>query len=284
MKLSQPRIIPALLALALAPALTGCGVVNRIRARNALNEGTRAFKDGRFDEAEQKFRYAHDLDPAMTNAPFFIARAAHQQFKPGVESDENRQKAERAIAEYQKVLGTEGIEEKFKENSFNAIVMLYRQIKEEDTANDWLLKRARGEDNAPASKRADAYSVLASKKWDCSYAITELPENKETSKDKPGDSQYKIKDPAKYNEARQCVGEGLALVGEALKLEENNTTALAYQVNLMREQAKLAQSDGNKAEYDRLNAEADVIEKKQRELLDQRKAAEEAKKGPAAEG
>lgn len=283
MKLSQARILPALLALALAPSLSGCGVVNRIRARNALNEGTRAFKDGRFDEAEQKFRYAYELDPEMTNAPFFIARAAHQQYKPGVDSDENRQKAERAIAEYQKVLEIPDVENRFKEDSFNAIVYLYRQLKDEKSEEDWLMRRA-GDDRAPAGKRADAYTVLASKKWDCSYSITELPENKDTVKDKPGDSQYKIKKPEDYSKAKQCIDEGLKLVDEALKLDENNTSALANQVNLLREQAKLAQSDGNQKLHDDISARADTLEKRQKELLDQKKAAEEAKKPAAPAG
>ena len=104
MKLSQAKIVPLLLVLTLLPALSGCGVINRIRARNALNEGTRAFKDGRFEEAEEKFRYAYSLDPEMTNGPFFIARAAQQQYKPGVDSPENIAKGERAIGEYKKVL------------------------------------------------------------------------------------------------------------------------------------------------------------------------------------
>ena len=156
-------------------------------------------------------------------------------------------------------------------------------MREEGKEAEWLMQRATNND-APPDKRADAYTILASKKWECSYAITELPENKETSKDKPGDSRYKIKNPEKDAEAKKCVQEGLGLVEEALKLNDKNTSALAYKVNLMREQAKLAESDGKPDLKAQIDKEADVVEAEQKRLVEEKKSSEEAKKTPAAAG
>ena len=97
MKLSQTRIavsVLAITALAILVATTsGCGVVNRIRAKNQLNEAARSYREGRFPEAEAHSREAAALDPDNKTAPMFIARTIHAQYRPGVQSPENIAKA-----------------------------------------------------------------------------------------------------------------------------------------------------------------------------------------------
>src|SRR5919206_580224 len=90
MKLSQARI--GLLILAALLTTSGCGVINRIRAKNEINEAARAYKAGKFAEAEQHSKRALELNPEDKNAPFFIARTIHAQYKPGVETPENQAK------------------------------------------------------------------------------------------------------------------------------------------------------------------------------------------------
>lgn len=72
---------PALLVL-LAIALTtpGCGVVNSLRAKNSLNDGVREFNKGKYQVAEERFQHALELDPDLTNAQLFYARAINAQF------------------------------------------------------------------------------------------------------------------------------------------------------------------------------------------------------------
>ena len=64
MKLSQARF--ALLLLVGVMTFSGCGVVNRIRAKNELNEAARTYREGKFAEAEQHSRRALELDPDNT--------------------------------------------------------------------------------------------------------------------------------------------------------------------------------------------------------------------------
>jgi Flp pilus assembly protein TadD len=49
-----------------------------------LNEAARAYREGRFVEAEQYSRRAQELDPNNKTAPMFIARTIHAQYRPGV--------------------------------------------------------------------------------------------------------------------------------------------------------------------------------------------------------
>src|SRR5215211_8024167 len=102
MKLSQTRI--AIVLAILVAISSGCGVVNRIRAKNQLNEAARAYREGRFPEAEQHSREAASLDPNNKTAPMFIARTIHAQYRPGVQSPENIVKAQEAIQAYQQLL------------------------------------------------------------------------------------------------------------------------------------------------------------------------------------
>src|ERR1044072_683810 len=73
-------------------------------ARAEMNEGARAYRDGRFAEAERHFRRALELDPSQKNAPLFIARAVQQQYKPGDETPENTATGERAVQAYKDIL------------------------------------------------------------------------------------------------------------------------------------------------------------------------------------
>jgi hypothetical protein len=287
MKLSHHRIGLLLLVAGACVALSGCGVVNRIRAKNALNEGARAYKDGRFDEAEQSFRYAHELDPEQKNAPLFIARAVHQQYKPGVDTPENKEKADRAVEAYKQVLAAPGIDEKHREDAYSAIAYIYRQMREEAKEEEWLAQRAASGD-APPAKRSDAYTILASKQWDCAYNITEQKENKKTV-DRGANGiivEYvKPKNPDDFNKAMGCVERGLDLVNKAVEQNKENPNAWSYKTNLLRERAKLAQMDGKAEDKTRFESEANAAEQEQKRLnaaANQRKADEDAKKTPPA--
>ena len=176
MKLSQTRIV-IVLAILVATS-SGCGVINRIRSKNQLNEAARAYREGRFPEAEQHSREAAALDPDNKTAPMFIARTIHAQYRPGVQSPENIAKAQQAIEAYQKILDKNPQDEE----AYKAIAYLYGAIKEEDKLRQWITQRAASDATEPV-KRAEAYVVLASKDWDCSFKITEQPGVKTTTID-----------------------------------------------------------------------------------------------------
>ncbi|MBT0647283.1 hypothetical protein KJJ93_30285, partial [Escherichia coli] len=83
--------------------------------------------------------------------------------------------------------------------AYNAVAYLYGAIKQDEAQQQWITQRANLETLSP-EKRAEAYTVLASKQWQCSYTITEQQENKQTvSKDGKAVIQYKKpKDPADF--------------------------------------------------------------------------------------
>lgn len=249
MKLAQTRI--ALVLAVLVATTSGCGVINRIRSKNQLNEAARAYREGRFVEAEQHSREAAQLDPDNKTAPMFIARTIHAQYRPGVQSPENVAKAQEAIDAYQEILKRNPQDEE----AYKAIAYLYGAIREDQKLRDWISARANSEATEP-TKRAEAYVVLASKNWDCSFKITELPTNKITTVDSANSkatvSYRKPSDPKDFNQAQMCVRQGLAEAENAIKYDPNNESAWSYKTNLLLEAAKLAEMEGKpdqKAQY-----------------------------------
>ena len=282
MKLAQIRIavvLTVLIVIAVLVATTsGCGVVNRIRSKNQLNEAARAYRSGQFVQAEQHAREAAQLDPDNKTAPMFIARSIHRQYRPGVQQPDNIAKAQQAIDAYQEILSKNPQEEE----AYKAIAYLYGAIKEEEKLRDWITQRA-ANDNIEATKRAEAYIVLASKDWQCSFNITEAPSTKITTVDPTNNkatvSYKKPADAKEFTQAQMCVKQGLAEAENAIKFDPNNESAWSYKTNLLLEAAKLAEMDGKadqKAEYTK---ESEVALKKTTELsaAAQKRKVEEAK-------
>jgi tetratricopeptide (TPR) repeat protein len=276
MKLSQTRIAVALAVL--VATSSGCGLINRIRAKNELNEAARTYREGHFDEAEQHSRRALELDPDSKTAPSFIARTIHAQYRPGVQSPENLAKANEAIQAYQQILQ----KDPKNEEAYKAIAYLYGAIKDEDKLRSWISARANDTSVAP-EKRAEAYIVLASKDWDCSFKITELPANKTTTLSEGNRANVSYKKPSEQREfdnAQACVKRGLEEIENAIKLDPNSESGWSYKTNLLLEASKLAEMDGKTEQKAELDKQREVAQKRTNVLSEanqKKKEQEEAK-------
>ncbi len=236
------------------------------QADSLINEGALQYKDGKFVEAQKLFEQALALVPEHKFLPLFIARALHQQYKPGVETKENKAKGEQAVAAYKKFLEREP----YDENTFNAVAYLYRLMRETEKENEWLMMLA-DDSKAPGKRRADALLVLASKQWECSYNITEMKENKET-RDADARITVRYKKPRKqadFDRARACADEGNTFIERALALNPNSASAWAYKTNLLRELAKLAQMEGNLSRKAELEIDSSKAEAEHKRLLEE---------------
>ena len=281
MKLSQTRI--AIVLAILVAISSGCGVINRIRAKNQLNEAARAYREGRFPEAELHSREAASLDPDNKTAPMFIARTIHAQYRPGVQTPDNLAKAQQAIDAYQQILAKNPKDEE----AYKAVAYLYGAIKEDDKLRKWIADRA-ASDQAEPEKRAEAFVVLASKDWDCSFKITEQPGVKTTtidpSNNKATVSYKKPKEQKDFDQAQMCVKQGLSEAENAIKFDPNNESAWSYKTNLLLEASKLAEMDGKtdqKAQYQKdyeaalkRTTELSVANQKRKEEEEKTKAAQ----------
>ncbi len=95
------RLMSLVAVLSCALAFSGC---NKLKARDLLNRGVQAYRNGLYDEAIEDFKQAKDLDPKLLNARLYLATAYASQYIPGAPSDENIRKGNQAIEEFQDVL------------------------------------------------------------------------------------------------------------------------------------------------------------------------------------
>jgi tetratricopeptide (TPR) repeat protein len=96
------RRIAALAALlVLAFAASGC---NKLKARDLLNKGVNAFKNGQSDAAIEDFKQAKEADPELLNARLYLATAYASLYIPGAPSQENMSRGNQAVQEFKEVL------------------------------------------------------------------------------------------------------------------------------------------------------------------------------------
>ena len=248
-----------------------CGYYNRIIARKNLVDGGTAYKNRKFKEAEQYFRYAINRDPESLEgktARLFLARTLHSEYigdrsKPEV--------AEGAINEYKGVLA-EDIKD---QSSFNAVANLLENLNRDDEWLQWVTQRANNE-QVPAEQRAEAMTKLAAKKYSCANEISDQdPVKKTVKKDGKDVFQFtKPQDPATFEKFRQCVQEGVDLANRAEKLNTNSDAVWSYKANMLAQQLRLAEMDGNLQQRDALKPEADQAKARFTELAQQKRERE----------
>lgn len=96
------RVLACAVLLLLVVAASGC---NKLKARDALNKGVGAFKNGQYDTAIEFFKQARELDPSLMNARLYLATAYASQYIPGAPSESNMKLGEQAVTEFKDVLG-----------------------------------------------------------------------------------------------------------------------------------------------------------------------------------
>ncbi|HVS21601.1 MAG TPA: hypothetical protein VHD88_07120 [Pyrinomonadaceae bacterium] len=278
MRFSRSRIgATAILAL-FAAASAGCTLVNKVRAKNELNESARVYKEGHFEEAEAHAKRALYLDPNNPTAPIFIARVIHQQYKPGVDQPDNIMKAHEAIDAYQQVMARDPN----NEEAYKAISVLYAAIKDDQHLRDWISKRA-NDSSMSSEKRAEAFAILAGKDWDCSFKITELPDVKVSKEGgAPGFTYKKPKEQKDFDTAERCVVRGLEEAETAIKYDPNNESAWSYKTNLLLEDAKFAEMNGDATKKAQYQSQADAANKRATALAEEQRKKEEAANAAAS--
>jgi hypothetical protein len=266
-------------------SISSCSYYNRVLARKNLVDGSKAYKDRKFQEAEQLFRDAVARDPKGETvegrtAQLFLARTLHSEY---IGNRNDKDKADQAIAEYRKALQNDPNDQ----SSYKAIASLLENQQKGDEWLTWVTERSKNEQIRPEN-RAEALVSLAAKKNSCAGDIDDTDKTKKTvTKDGKQVFQYvKPENPEDLNTLRQCVNDGMALVDQALSLEgpagvetAKNIdvkaasdeelkkkgdllrvfeSARSYKASLLVHAMRLAEMEGRTADRDRFKSEADT--------------------------
>ncbi len=266
--LQVARRAAALAALVvLVVAASGC---NKLKARDLLNKGVNAFKNGQSDAAIEHFKQAKEADPDLLNARLYLATAYASLYIPGAPSKENMARGQQAVQEFKEVLdkdpnnipAIDGIgsilfqmggqpfdPKKFEESK--TYHQRHIQLKPDDPEPyywigviDWTLAfRANGE------MRMD-------------YNKNNI--KKQVRDDDPLPPALRTEYASKYG---PIVDEGIAMLQKAISIKPDYDDAMAYLNLLYRRKADMVES---KEEREALKKQADDLVDKVKEIKQKR--------------
>jgi len=216
----------------------GC---DKLKARDQLNKGVKAYKDNHYEQAIDHFQEAVRLDPALINARMYLATAYVSQYIPGVDSPENLRTAQQAIDEYQKVIAANPSRDQ-KVNSAKGIAYLYLNEKKWDEAKKYYRMASELDPND-----AEPYYSVGVIDWSACYQ----PRMEERAKlgMKPDEHlSVKNKDQKKLCEDLKVkngptIQEGIDSLDKGIKLREDYDDAMAYMNLMYRERADIECDD-----------------------------------------
>jgi TonB family protein len=211
-----------------------------------LNRGVQAFKSANYGEAVEAFGRAVELNPGSVTARLYLGTAHMQQYIPGSEAAEVTAHADRAAAEFQRVLEIEP----GNKVALSSIASLQLNRKRFTEARDWYRKLLVV---APADKTAYysiAFTIWA--EWYPAYgaARSRIGMRPET----PGPIPDAMVRDTLRAQWWSAIDEGIVNLKRALDLDPEYADAMAYLNLFIRERADLL---AGKAEYDQEIAEAD---------------------------
>src|SRR6201988_503924 len=202
----------AAVALALLSSL-GC---DKLKARDQLNKGVKAYKDNHYEQAIDHFQQSVRLDPALIVARMYLATAYVSQYIPGVEDADNLRTAQQAIDEYQKVIDANPSRDQ-KVNSAKGIAYLYLNEKKWDDAKKYYRMASDLDPNDP-----EPYYSIGVIDWTAAYqprmekraALGMKPEENLNPKNK---DQKKVCEEFKTQNS-SAIQEGIDSLNKAIQL------------------------------------------------------------------
>jgi tetratricopeptide (TPR) repeat protein len=216
----------------------GC---EKLKARDQLNKGVKAYKDNHYEQAIDHFQQAVQLDPSLINARMYLATAYVSQYIPGVDSPDNLRTAEEAIKEYQRVIDMNPSREQ-KVNSAKGIAYLYLNEKKWDDAKKYYRMASDLDPNDP-----EPYYSVGVIDWTAAYQprmeerakLGMKPEEHLSAKSK---DQKKVCEDLKTKNAG-AIQEGIDSLNKAIQLRPDYDDAMAYMNLMYRERADVECDD-----------------------------------------
>ena len=218
-------------------------------ARCELDAGVSAYRNSRYEAAVEHFRRAIQLNANLTVAHLYLGTSLAQQYVPGVDTPENVQSGEQAVAEFATVLKQLPDNSPDKVTATQSIAALSFQMKKWDESKEYWRKVI---DLAP--REPEAYYSIGVIDWTLSYSARIKAYNDRGLN--PVQQQLDIGtcQQLAYDHLSQ-VEEGMQMLVKALELRPDYDDAMAYMNLLYRESADLRCDDQAAREADLTQAD-----------------------------
>ena len=265
----------ALAAIAIVAIAFGAAGCAKLKARDLLNKGVAAFRNGQYDAAIEDFKQAKDLDPTLINARLYLATAYATEYIPGAPSDDNVRVGQQAVNEFQDVLSVDP----GNVSAIDGIGSILFQMAGTPFTPDKFEESKKYHEKHISLKPddPDPYYWVGVVDWTLAYrANAEMRQryNSENPKKQIKDADP-LPDKMRVDFTQQygtLVDEGLKMLDKAVELRPDYADAMAYQSLLLRQKAD--ESDATTRAS--LEKQADDLLDKVKEI--KQKASENASK------
>jgi len=231
-------VVAAIVAGALILVGMNC---NKLKSRDQINQGIAAYKSAKYGQAAEHFQQAINLDDSNANPRLYLATSYMTQWIPGAESPENLEFANKAKAEFNKVL------EKDPNNTVALASLaslafqsasslpLDKKLEKFEEASKWNHKVIEVD-----PKNKEAYYTLGVIAWSKWYpALMTARANLRMKPEDPGpikDKKVKEELKAQY---LPTIDEGIQNLQKALEIDKEYEDAMSYLNLMIREKADL---------------------------------------------
>ena len=246
---------------------SGC---SKLKARDLLNKGVAAFKNGQSDVAIEDFKQAKEADPDLLNARLYLATAYASLYIPGAPSAENMARGNQAVAEFKEVLDKDN-------NNISAIdgigSILFQMAgqpfdpKKFEESKSYHQRHIQLKPDDP-----EPYYWIGVIDWTLAFRANgemRMEYNKSNIKkqvrdDDPLPADVRTQYASKYS---TFVEEGIADLQKAISIKPDYDDAMAYLNLLYRRKADMVES---KEEREALRKQADDLVEKVKEIKQRR--------------
>jgi tetratricopeptide (TPR) repeat protein len=245
MKLTARVPVTAGLMALLLLSATGC---KRLRANDQINRGVQEFKNGHFEQAEDHFQQAINIDPDNLNPRIYLATTYASQVVPGLDTADNKKLAQNALDGFNDVLRRDP-------NNINAlkqIASLDRSTGHTGDAKDYEKKVIAQDPND-----AEANYTIGAVDWKLAYDNSVAVLAKEGLQDK-SDGNFKLSKAgcaALTAENKPLVDEGLEYLTKASQINPNYEEAYTYLSLMSRRKADLECGNATAVKQDLIDAD-----------------------------
>ena len=255
---------------------SGCAYLNKVIAKDSLNQGVIFYNQGRIRTAQEKFRSATERDPASPVAWLYLGATLVKDYK--VLSDPEKTKvANEAIEKFKKALELSHGSCKVQDSANSYIASIYDDLQNMDEWRSWLLKRADG-DCADKDIKVVTYYSVGQKYWDCAYTQTTRYQD-HANKDPFAFRNMDYTEEAKKDKQKveECTAKGLEYIEKVLKVDPEYPDAYFYKGLLIRERQKLTKEESKRRELDqlaqKLNDQGSTLQRKKEAAKQQQQQA-----------
>lgn len=223
-----------------------------------FQRGMKAYQDFHYEEATERFRRAIEIDPGQIDAHLYLASSCTVSYIPGVETKDNLEIAEEAIAQYQFALKLDPPRD-VKVESLTQIATIYFNLRKWDEARKYYQMASDHARNDPEN-----YYAIGVIDWVQCYqrrrAAREplgIRSNQHLSSKNP--AQKKICAELR-SENSATIEEGIGRLNKAIELRPDYDDAMAYMNLMYRERVDL-DCDDPKAQDKDLKAADEWVDK-----------------------